>query len=55
MFLPLVPDYTGHIYSAVNKTRKAASRASHEHRDTNDLVVAVYSLATGVNQEDSTL
>ena len=54
MFLPLAPDYTEHIYSAVNKSRKAAS-PSHEQGDANDQVVAVYSLATEVEQEDSTL
>ena len=53
MFLPLAPDYTEHIYSAVNKSRKVLSRASHECSDTNDQVVAVYDLATAVNQEDS--
>ena len=55
MFLPLAPDYTEHIYSAVNKSRKATSRASHEHSDTNDQVVAVYDLATAKKQEDSAL
>ena len=55
MFLSLAPDYTEHIYSALNKTRKAASRASHEHSDASNQVVAVYSLATGVEQEDSAL
>ena len=55
MFLPLAPDYTEHIYSAVNKSRKAASRASHECSDTNNQVVAVYDLAAGVKQEDSSL
>ena len=55
VFLPLAPDYSKHIYSAVNKSRKAPSRASHEHSDANDQVVAVYDLATAVKQEDSTL
>ena len=55
MFLPLAPDYTEHIYSAVNKSRKVASRASHKHSDTNNQVVAVYDLATTVKQEDSSL
>ena len=55
MFLPLAPDYTEHIYSAVNKSRKVASLATHEHSDTNNQVVAVYDLATGVAQEDSAL
>ena len=53
MFLPLVPDYTEHVYSAVNKSRKAASQESHEHSDTNHEVVAVYDLATADKQEDS--
>ena len=53
MFVPLASDYTDHIYSSVNKSRKIASRASHKHSDTNDQVVAVYDLATAVNQEDS--
>ena len=55
MFLPLAPDYTEHIYSAVNKSRKAACRITREHSDTNNQVFAVYDLATGVKQEDSTL
>ena len=55
MFLSIAPDYSAHIYSAVNKSRKAASRARHEHSDTNDQVVAVYDLATAVKQEDSSL
>ena len=55
MFLPLAPDYTDHIYSAVNKRRKVASRASKEHSDTNDQVVVVYDLATADKQEDSAL
>ena len=53
MFLPLAPDYTQHIYSAVNKSHKGASWARHECSDTNNQVVAVYDLATAVNQEDS--
>ena len=53
MFLPLAPDYTEHIYSAVNKSRKVVSWATHKHSDTNNQVVGVYDLATGVNQEDS--
>ena len=55
MFFPFAPDYTKHIYSAVNKTHKVVSQAKHEHSDTNDQVVAVYDLATAVNQEDSAL
>ena len=55
MFLRLAPDYTEHIYSAVNKSCKVASLATHEHSDTNNQVVAVYDLATGVVQEDSAL
>ena len=55
MFLPLAPDYTEHIYSAVNKSRKVASRASRKHSDTNSQVVAVYDMATAVRQEDSSL
>ena len=55
MFFPLAPDYTEHVYSAVNKTRKSSSRAIHEHNDTNHQVAAVYDLATGVKQEDSSL
>ena len=55
MFLPLAPDYTEHNYSAVNKSRKVASRESHEHSETKHQVVAVYGLATAVEQEDSTL
>ena len=53
MFLPLAPDYTEHVYRAVNRSRKVASRASHEQSDTNDQVVAVYDLATAMDQEDS--
>ena len=55
LFLPLAPDYTEHIYSAVNKSRKAATRASHGRSGTNDQVVAVYDSATAVKQEDSAL
>ena len=55
MFLPLAPDYTEHIYSTVNKSRKVATRESHGHSDTNDQVVAVYDLATADKQEDSAL
>ena len=55
MFLLLAPDYTEHIYSAVNKSRKAACRPTCEHSDTNNQVVAVYDLATAVRQEDSSL
>ena len=55
MFLLLAPDYSKHIYSAVNKSHKAASRARHEHSDASDQVAAVYDLATTVKQEDSSL
>ena len=55
MFLSLAPDYTDHIYSAVNKSHKAASQARHGHSDANDQMVAVYDLATAVKQEDSAL
>ena len=55
MLLPLAPDYTGHIYSAVNKSRTVACQAIHEHSDANDQVVAVYDLATADKQEDSSL
>ena len=55
MFLPLAPDYSAHVYSAVNKSRKAASWARQEQSDANDQVVAVYDLATAVKQEDSSL
>ena len=51
MILSLAPDYTEHIYSAVSETRKT----TQEHRDTVNQVVAVYSIATGVEQENSTL
>ena len=53
ILLPLAPDYTEHVYSAVNKSRKGASRASCEYSDTNNQVVAVYGLATAAKQEDS--
>ena len=55
MFLPLAPDYTEHIYSAVNKSRNAVSRALHECSDANDQVVALHDLATADKQEDSVL
>ena len=53
MFLSLAPDDTEHIYSVVNKSRKVVYRARHECSDANDQVVAVYNLATAVNQDDS--
>ena len=53
IFLSLAPDYSEHIYSAVNKSHKVVSRARHECSGANDQVVAVYDLATAVNQEDS--
>ena len=55
MFLSLAPDYSAHIYSAVNKSHKVASQARQEQSDANDQVVAVYDLATAVKQEESAL
>ena len=55
VFLPLASDDTEHIYSAVNKSCKVATRASHGRSATNNQVVAGYDLTTGVKQEDSAL
>ena len=55
MFFPLEPDYTDHIYSAVNKSHKVVSQARHKCSDANDQVLADYDLAAAVNQEYSVI
>ena len=50
----LGPDVTNHVYSVVHKGSKAASRASHERCLTSKQVVAVYDVATAVEEEEDT-
>ena len=55
IFTSLGPDVTSHVYSAVYKGSKAVSQASHERCPTSKQVVAIYDVATAVEQEDSAI
>ena len=55
IFTTLGPDVTNHVYSSVYEGSKVASQASHERCPTSKQVIAVYDVATAVEQEDSAI